>query len=91
MEVLRILGENERLALEFNASFVIAIACRRCRHIRREPLMGFAPDPEPKLLVIKCMQHDPSQPSGRCGGDLWCYDDNDLGRHRATALDLPTG
>ncbi len=90
MRLLRAFDEDERLALEPNEAFVVAIACKRCGTIRTEEILGLSPMVEPRLAPFRCDERDPQQPDGRCGGELWTYDDNDLGRRRASALGIPT-
>jgi putative PIN family toxin of toxin-antitoxin system len=90
IRLLRELGEDERVALEPNESFVVAMACKRCGTIRTEEILGLSPLVQPKLLPFQCGAPNPEQPDGRCGGELWTYDDNDLGRRVAAALGIPT-
>jgi putative PIN family toxin of toxin-antitoxin system len=90
MRLLRELGEDERIALEPNESFAVAMACKRCGTIRTEEILGLSPLLEPKILPFQCGKPNPEQPDGRCGGEVWSYDDNDLGRRRAEVLGIPT-
>jgi putative PIN family toxin of toxin-antitoxin system len=88
--ILRRLGLDDRQALEPNEPYEVAMVCRRCRHIRVESVLGLKPDAEPRREQFGCIQPDASQPGGRCGGELWTYDNNQLGRGKAAALGLPT-
>jgi hypothetical protein len=90
MRLLRELGENERLALEPHEPFMVAIACERCGRIGTEELLGLTPLPEPQLAPFRCTEPDPNKADGLCGGEVWTYDDNDLGRRAAAARGIPT-
>ncbi len=90
MRLLRAFGEDERLALEPSEPFVVATACKRCGAIRTEEILGFSPLAQPRLAPFRCNEANPEQPDDRCGGELWTYDDNDLGRRSASALGIPT-
>lgn len=90
MLLRRELGEDESAALEPNEPFTVAFACKRCRKIRIQEVLGFAPDAQPSCAGFTCVEADPNQPDGRCGGEVWSYDDNDLGRRAAAALGIPT-
>jgi putative PIN family toxin of toxin-antitoxin system len=88
-QMLRKFGFDERLALEPNDSFLVAVACKRCGRIRTEELRGLSPLAQPQVARFRCTEPDPDQADGRCGGEVWDYDDNDLGRRNARALGIP--
>ena len=90
MRLLRELGEDERLDLEPNDPFTLAVACKRCGRIRTEELIGLTPLAQPRQLRFRCVEPDASQGDGRCGGEVWSYHDNELGRRTAAALGIPT-
>ncbi len=90
MRLLREFGEDETAALEPNDPYAVAIACKRCGTIRTEEILGFSPQAQPRLAPFRCSEPKPEQPDGRCGGEVWTYDNNDLGRRCAAALGIPT-
>lgn len=90
MRLLRELGEDETTALEANEPYSVAIACKRCGTIRTEEILGLAPLAQPRRAPFPCSELNPGQPDDRCGGEVWTYDDNDLGRRHAAALGIPT-
>jgi len=91
MQILRNLGEEERGALEPpSESYQMAVACMRCRTITFRELVGFEPSAEPQRAPYTCRASDPERLNGLCGGEVWFYDDNDLGRRQAAARGIPT-
>lgn len=91
MRLLRHFGWDERLALEPNEPFAIATACKRCGRIRRKAIRGLTPLAQPQVAPFRCIEPDPDHADGPCGGEVWSYDDNDLGRQNARAIGIPTG
>lgn len=87
MSLLRAFGLDESAALEPNDPFTVARACKRCGTIRAEEILGMTPLAQPQQLPFPC---DETRPEGKCGGEVWSYDDNDLGRQQARAMGIPT-
>jgi hypothetical protein len=90
MRLLVEFDEDERLALSPNEPFTVAIACIRCGRVRIEEIRGLTPLAQPRPAPFRCTEADSNQVDGRCGGEVWSYDDNDLGRQHAKALGIPT-
>jgi len=90
VRLLRELGEDERGALEPNEPFPVAVVCRRCGRARVDEMLGVTPLAQPQREPYRCVEPDPDQPDGTCGGEVWSYDDNDIGRRTAATLGLPT-
>jgi putative PIN family toxin of toxin-antitoxin system len=90
LRLLREFGEDERLALEPNEPFTVAIACKRCGKVRTEEILGLTALAQPQLAPFRCTEPDANQADGRCRGEVWSYDDNELGRQNAKALGIPT-
>jgi putative PIN family toxin of toxin-antitoxin system len=84
-------GDNERFALEEfdQATFAVAKACKKCGYVEVTDVFGFTPRSGPVLIPFRCARPDPKGPDGRCGGEQWSYDDNDLGRRLAVAYGIP--
>lgn len=90
MRRLRDLGEDENTALELDDRFTIIVACKRCRKVRIDESIGMTPRAQPQRETFSCGELESTQPDGRCGGEIWSYDESDLGRRNAAALGIPT-
>jgi putative PIN family toxin of toxin-antitoxin system len=91
MEILRSLGDDERLALAPpDEPYPVAVACKRCGTITISEIQGLEPRAEPQRAPFACRAPDPGRAEGVCGGEVWSYDDNDLGRRQAAAGGTPT-
>ncbi len=89
MRLLGVLGHDERLALEANEPHAVAIACKRCGKVRAEEVLGLTPTPLPQRAPFPCSESDRHDPVSRCGGEVWTYDDNDVGRQHARRMAIP--
>lgn len=89
MKLLGEMGLDERAALEPNEPYAYAMACKRCGYIRVDEVRGLQPDARPRLLPFTCRQPGTHGPDTLCGGEVWGYDDNDLGRCNAAMLGIP--
>ena len=63
-------GLDPRIALEPNDEFQVAALCKRCGRHTVSTMQGLEPDAHPKLAPYRCVEPDPSQPDGRCGGEV---------------------
>lgn len=59
MRLLRELGEDDRLALESNEPFTVAIACKRCGNARTEEILGLTPLAQPRPAPFRCALSPP--------------------------------
>lgn len=57
---------------------------------RTEAVLGLMPMAQPQLAPFRCVEPEANQADEHCGGEVWSYDDNDLGRQHARALGIPT-
>ena len=89
MKLLAELGLNESAALEPNEASAYATACKRCGHVRVDQIQGLTPDSQPRLLPFGCRQAAESGAGEVCGGEVWGYDDNELGRRNAVTHGIP--
>lgn len=88
--------ENEDLENRLRDKFgivavtiTVATACKRCGMIELEEIPLARPQPVPVRMPFSCKQLDRASPTGRCGGELWSYEDNDLGRRLAATQSIP--
>lgn len=91
MELARSLGEDENAALAWPEEFTVATTCKKCGTTRRQQLLNLTPMIEPQQVPGGCAEPNANQPDGRCGGEIWSYDDNELGRRVAKSRGIPVG
>ena len=89
MELARSLGEDERIALEWPEQFAVAMTCMKCGTTKRRQVLNLTPLIEPQRCSGSCAEPNSNSPGDRCGGEIWTYDDNELGRRVARSRGIP--